>query len=353
MKIAPLLEAARARPRLFEPILVHTGQHYDDRMSGAFFRDLGLPRPDIDLRAGSGTHARQTAKILMAFEPVCQRRKPALVVVVGDVNSTLACGLVAAKLRIPLAHVEAGLRSFDRTMPEEINRIVTDHLSDYLFTPSRDAVDNLHREGIPAGRIHLVGNIMIDTLMRFRKKAVALRAPQLHGLSSSPYGVVTLHRPSNVDDPAHLRGILEALIEISRRIPLIFPMHVRTRRNMGRFGLSVRAGNHPRLRITQPMGYLEFLGLLCSARLVLTDSGGIQEESAILGVPCLTLRENTERSITIRQGTNRLVHPEKSSILKGALEVLDHPLPKPSFPELWDGKTGQRIISILADKLGR
>ncbi|MBI1766324.1 MAG: UDP-N-acetylglucosamine 2-epimerase (non-hydrolyzing) [Acidobacteria bacterium] len=344
MKMAPLLAAIQRRAGAVTQTLVHTGQHYDEAMSASFFRDLGMPAPDINLEIGSGTHAEQTARVMLAFEPVLLEQKPDWVIVVGDVNSTLACALVARKLGIKVAHVEAGLRSFDRDMPEEINRILTDQLSDLLLTPSPDGDANLLREGIAPERIVRVGNVMIDTLLEQVARAQA--SPILRELELAPhtYGVVTLHRPSNVDEPESLRGILAALGEIARELPLVFPAHPRTQARMREFGLAVPAG----IRVIDPLGYLEFLRLWSNAKLVLTDSGGLQEETTALGVPCLTLRESTERPITIEQGTNRLVGCDAEKIKQTAFAVLRGELKLAGrVPELWDGKTAARIVDAL------
>nr|MDQ3804476.1 UDP-N-acetylglucosamine 2-epimerase (non-hydrolyzing) [Acidobacteriota bacterium] len=302
MKVAPVVEAMRRRAAEFAPLVVHTGQHYDERMSDAFFRDLGMPRPDVHLGVGSGSHARQTAAVMERFEPVVLEARPDWVVVVGDVNSTLACALVCAKLLVRVAHVEAGLRSRDRAMPEEINRLVTDQLSDLLLTPSEDADRNLLAEGIPASRIRMVGNVMIDSLFRQLERARASTARADLGVEGKDYAVVTLHRPSNVDEAGTLRGILSALDEVGARLPVVFPVHPRTRQNLASFGLLEQIERRGRLRLVEPLGYLDFLRLYSGARLVLTDSGGIQEETTALGIPCLTLRENTERPVTVELG---------------------------------------------------
>ncbi|PYS27662.1 MAG: UDP-N-acetylglucosamine 2-epimerase (non-hydrolyzing) [Acidobacteria bacterium] len=342
MKIAPIVEEMKKAPDL-EGILVHTGQHYDEGMSDVFFRDLGIPVPDVHLGVGSGTHAEQTARIMVEFEKVCVQQKPGLVVVVGDVNSTMACSIVAAKLRIPVAHVEAGLRSFDRTMPEEINRLVTDALADLLFTTSADADENLKHEGVDAKKIHFVGNVMIDTLLKHRAKAEALRVDK-----PKQYALVTLHRPSNVDDPNVLRPILEALEEISRSIPVIFPIHPRTAKRVSEFGLSLNG-----IRTIDPLGYLEFLNLESTATVVLSDSGGLQEETTILGVPCLTLRHNTERPVTITHGTNLMVGPDKTRILDAFRRVMSGEWKPGGPPELWDGHAAERIVRVIRDISGR
>ena len=342
MKMAPLITALRRRG--LTQTLVHTGQHYDEAMSASFFRELGMPAPDINLEVGSGTHAEQTARVMLAFEPVVIEQKPDWVVVVGDVNSTLACALVARKLGVKVAHVEAGLRSFDRDMPEEINRVLTDQLADLLLTPSADGDANLLREGIPAERITRVGNVMIDTLLQQVERAQTSLI--LHTLELEPqtFGVVTLHRPSNVDEPETLRGLLGALGAIAAELPLIFPAHPRTQARLREFGLALPAG----LRMIDPLGYLDFLKLWSHAKLVLTDSGGLQEETTALGVPCLTLRENTERPITIEEGTNRLVGCDPTRIKQTAFAVLRSELKLAGrVPELWDGRAAERIVDAL------
>ncbi len=342
MKIAPIVEEMKKAPDL-TGLLVHTGQHYDDGMSDVFFRDLGIPVPGVYLGAGSGTHAGQTARIMVEFEKVCLDQKPDLVIVVGDVNSTMACSIVAAKLLINVAHVEAGLRSFDRTMPEEINRLVTDVLAGLLFTTSRDADENLRREGADPAKIHFVGNVMIDTLLKHREKAAALKLEK-----PERYALVTLHRPSNVDDPEVLGPILEALDEISKSMPVIFPIHPRTAKRVRDFGLSMNG-----IQTMEPLGYLEFLNFESSATVVLTDSGGLQEETTILGVPCLTLRHNTERPVTITHGTNILTGPGKSRILDGFRRVTSGGWKPAGPPEYWDGHAAERIIRVIRDIRGR
>ena len=348
MKVAPVVEAMRRRPAEFAPTVVHTGQHYDERMSAAFFRDLGLPEPDTHLGVGSGSHAQQTAAVMQRFEPVVLERGPDWVLVVGDVNSTLACALVCAKLGVRVAHVEAGLRSRDRSMPEEINRLVTDQLSDLLLTPSADADRNLVAEGIPAERIRLVGNVMIDSLFKQLKRAEASRVREELGVAGADYAVVTLHRPSNVDNPAVLRGILSALGEVGRRLPVVFPAHPRTRRNVEEFGVGLPDG----VRVIEPLGYLDFLRLYSGARLVLTDSGGIQEETTALGVPCLTLRENTERPVTVELGTNRVVGTDPARIVAEAEAALatDASGEARRVPPLWDGRAAGRVLDALLER---
>ena len=342
MKVAPVLRELRARPG-FEALLVHTGQHYDSAMSDAFFRDLGIPEPDVNLGVGSGSHAAQTADVLRGIEPVLVDWKPAAVIVVGDVNSTLAATVAAVKLGIPVAHVEAGLRSFDREMPEEINRLLTDSVSRWLFTSEPSGGENLLREGVPAERIHFVGNVMIDSLRANLDRARALDVLEPLGLAAGGYGVLTLHRPSNVDDPEHLARLFAVLEEIHAELPVVFPVHPRTRASIAdRLG-----GRVPRLQTTEPLGYLEFLALLADARLVLTDSGGIQEETTVLGVPCLTLRENTERPVTVSEGTNRIVGNQPDTIRAEARKVLDGNGKRGRIPDRWDGRAAARIIDVL------
>jgi len=352
MKIAPLMAALADAPRPLNTRLVHTGQHYDVAMNQRFFEQLGIPTPDIDLEVGSATHAVQTAEIMRRFEPVVDLEQPAAVLVVGDVNSTLACALVAAKKGVAVIHVEAGLRSFDRTMPEEVNRVLTDQISDLLFTTERHALDNLTREGIDPARVHFVGNVMIDTLLASLKQAVP--AEQTLAVAVEPavflregYGVLTLHRPANVDHPAVLERLLRVFKELSAALPLVFPLHPRTRAKLDQAGLGSLLDT-PRILCLPPLGYLEMLGLLAKARLVLTDSGGIQEETTALGVPCLTLRDNTERPITVTQGTNTLVGADPECIRRTAQEVLATDGKAGRVPELWDGHAATRIATVLA-----
>jgi UDP-N-acetylglucosamine 2-epimerase (non-hydrolysing) len=355
MKVAPLMRAFRSRPARFDVRLVHTGQHYDEAMSDVFFDELEIPRPDIHLGVGSGTHAVQTARIMEAFERVLAEWPPQWVVVVGDVNSTAGCSLVAAKMapRVPVAHVEAGLRSRDRAMPEEINRIVTDALSDLLFTTSADADRNLLAEGVDRRRIHRVGNVMIDTLKRFVRRSDGSDVTRRLGLKP-PYALLTLHRPSNVDDQATFRRILAALERVGRELPILFPAHPRTVKMMETFGLRAVTpdGTAPGVRVMEPLGYLDFLHLQKRAALILTDSGGVQEEATILGVPCLTLRENTERPVTLTHGTNRLVGSDTGLIVREALRALNSRRRRRRPVPLWDGRAATRIAAVF-DRLGR
>ena len=344
MKVAPIFAEMKRRPTEFVPMIVHTGQHYDAAMSDAFFDDLGMPKPDIYLGVGSGSHAVQTAKIMTEFEPVVVREKPDWVLVVGDVNSTIACALVSAKLGVKVAHVEAGLRSRDRSMPEEINRILTDSISDLLFTTSQDADENLGKEGIPAEKIRFVGNVMIDSLLDHLKLAERSTVRGDLAVDDGGYAVVTLHRPSNVDDRAVFSGILDALLAVSERLPVIFPVHPRTRLKIEEFGFADTI-TASKIRLIDPLGYLDFMRLYSGAKIVLTDSGGLQEETTVLGIPCLTLRHNTERPITIEMGTNILVGTDSAKIREAAFEVLDGALltKNTNIPPLWDGKTARRI----------
>lgn len=338
IKMAPVIHELNARD--LSQLFVHTGQHYDSKMSDIFFDQLAMPQPDIYLGVGSGSHAEQTAKIMTAFEKICLEQSVSLVVVAGDVNSTLACALAAAKHNIPVSHVEAGLRSFDRTMPEEINRILTDHLSELLFTTEPSGNENLAREGIDSRRVHYVGNSMIDSLRTHLGRALSTKAWEVYGLTTQEYGVVTLHRPANVDNPVRTTEIARALDEIGRTIPLVFPMHPRTRDK----GRSIWDATH-HINIIEPLGYLEFLGLMAQARVVITDSGGIQEETTALGIPCVTVRENTERPITIHNGTNQLVHARTETIVKTVLSI-DGQV-KSKLPDLWDGNAAIRIVNVL------
>jgi UDP-N-acetylglucosamine 2-epimerase (non-hydrolysing) len=346
IKVAPVMNALKTRKHVVQT-LIHTGQHYDANMSDVFFEQLGIPAPDVNLAVGSGTHARQTAEIMTRFEPVLLERRPDIVLdivlVYGDVNSTVAAALVCAKLGVRIGHVEAGLRSFDRTMPEEINRLVTDQLADMLFTPSEDGDVNLQKEGIPAERIFRVGNVMIDSLV---KLLPAAQRQNQHGFPERPagrYALVTLHRPANVDDGVILKRILQSLLEVSQDLSVIFPAHPRTRKRIADFGLHA-----DRLQIVEPLSYLEFLGMQSRATVVITDSGGIQEETTYLGVPCLTLRENTERPVTVSLGTNVLVGRDPDKLRSELSRVLAGNAKKGTIPPLWDGHAGERIAALLA-----
>ncbi len=348
MKVAPIYAEMKRRSAEFAPKIVHTGQHYDAAMSDAFFDDLGMPKPDIHLGVGSGSHAVQTAKIMTEFEPVVLAEKPDWVLVVGDVNSTIACALVCSKLGIKVAHIEAGLRSRDRSMPEEINRILTDSISDLLFTTSQDADENLKQEGIPAENIVFVGNVMIDSLLEHLKLAEKSNVRQDLGVNDIDYAVVTLHRPSNVDDKPTFSGILDALLAISEKLPIIFPVHPRTKAKLEEFGFAERIASS-NIRLIEPLGYLDFMRLYSGAKLVLTDSGGLQEETTVLTIPCLTLRHNTERPITIEMGTNVLVGTEPEAIKVGAGKALGNDRNSDTkIPPLWDGKAAGRICDALS-----
>jgi len=346
MKIAPLMAALNSRDGL-TPFLVHTGQHYDERMSDLFFRQLSIPHPDVNLGVGGGTHATQTAAVMAAFEPVVLEHKPRAVLVVGDVNSTLACGLVAAKLGVTLIHVEAGLRSFDRSMPEELNRLLTDTASDLLFCTERQAVQNLRHEGVPPHKIHLVGNVMIDTLHANLAQAQASPVLEHLRLTSRQYALLTLHRPANVDDEAVLTRLLDVLYLIQADMPVIFPVHPRTRAPLARGEAARLTQAMPNLRLIEPAGYLDFLKLTAHARVVLTDSGGVQEETTILRVPCLTLRDTTERPVTAELGSNRVVGTEPGRILAAYRQVMSLPPELGQTPPLWDGQAAQRIADVL------
>lgn len=349
MKITPLMAEYKKHDEI-EPLLVHTGQHYDEEMSNLFFRQLEIPEPDINLEVGSASHAVQTAEIMRAFEPVVLDYEPDIVLVVGDVNSTIACGLVAVKLGVKLAHVEAGLRSGDRSMPEEINRILTDSISDLLFCTEQSGVDNLLKEGIAKDKIHLVGHVMIDTLLKNKAKAdksTIIDELKAKGcLDSDGFAVLTLHRPSNVDDPKVFARILDALDVIQADLPIIFPVHPRTRKNLAATGFHKQVEAMPNLHLMDPIGYLDFLKLTSNAKLVLTDSGGVQEETTILKVPCITLRDNTERPVTAELGTNQIAGTQTDRILAAYKKALDNQWEKSQIPPLWDGKAASRIVSI-------
>ena len=348
MKVAPIVAAMKRREQEFTPLVVHTGQHYDAVMSDFFFHDLELPQPDFLLGVGSASHAAQTAAVMERFEQVVLTEKPDWVIVVGDVNSTLACALVCAKLGVKVAHVEAGLRSRDRRMPEEINRLLTDQIADLLFTPSEDADRNLLIEGIPLERIRLVGNVMIDSLLRYLPLASKSTIKEREGLADKDYAVLTLHRPSNVDNRESFGSILEALDEIGKRLPVIFPVHPRTKKTIAQLGLDRRVEKTKGLRLIDPLGYLDFLNLFSGARLVLSDSGGIQEETSVLGVPCLTLRENTERPITVSMGTNTVVGTDPGRIIDAAFSALNRFWKEPAVIPFWDGHAAERVVDELA-----
>jgi len=356
MKIAPLMREMRNHSDM-DALLVHTGQHYDVKMAGQFFEDLQIPLPDVSLDVGSGSHAVQTAEVMKRLEPIVERNRPDVVVVVGDVNSTMAAALTSVKLHVPVAHVEAGLRSGDRSMPEEINRIVTDAVSDYLFVTEESGRRNLLAEGVPEKKIFFVGNVMIDSLEASRRLWTNSTMVNRLKLSNVSYAVATLHRPSNVDDVKVLKGLIDTLLEISRRLPIIFPIHPRTKKaleSIGSFGSELYFGPPPTpsrgVHCMDPVGYLDFMSLVAHARLVLTDSGGIQEETTVLGIPCLTLRENTERPITVTHGTNRVIGAVPSRILAEAMKALEGTRAPLVTPPLWDGHASERIVHVLRDQ---
>ncbi|HUP41800.1 MAG TPA: UDP-N-acetylglucosamine 2-epimerase (non-hydrolyzing) [Thermoanaerobaculia bacterium] len=356
VKLGPLMRELR-RHDAIRPLLVHTGQHYDHRMSGVFFRDLALPAPDVHLEVGSGSHAVQTARVMERMETALLEHLPDLVLLVGDVNSTVAAALTAVKLGIPVAHVEAGLRSFDREMPEEVNRVLTDAISDLLFATEPSAVENLRREGIADGKVHFVGNVMVDALLASLPEISRSNALERFGLRSRGYAVLTLHRPDNVEDPEAARRIVAAVAELARRLPVVFPVHPRTRARFEAIGLWAELEDAPGILPTGPLGYLDFLRLVQEAALVLTDSGGLQEESTVLGVPCVTLRESTERPVTVAEGTNRLAGRDPRRILAAADEALGagrEARREPArVPELWDGRAAERIVEVLLAEAGR
>jgi UDP-N-acetylglucosamine 2-epimerase (non-hydrolysing) len=348
MKIAPIMREMEKCDSI-DPILLHTGQHYDEKMSKLFFDDLRMPEPDIYLNVGSGSHAQQTAKVMVEFEKVLHEYKPDLVLVVGDVNSTLACSVVSTKMHIPVAHVEAGLRSYDRDMPEEINRIVTDSISDYLFTTCADADENLLKEGVSKDKVFFVGNVMIDTLRSFESQ---FRDLDFHKDFGESYALLTLHRPSNVDDKENFSRILKALEVIQEKIKIVFPIHPRTRKNIEALGLKNKVDNMNNLNLIDPLGYLEFMSSMANASIVLSDSGGIQEETTVLGIPCLTLRENTERPITITEGTNILVGIDSEKIIDESLKIIEGKEKESRIPDLWDGNAAVRIVRIIKKEYG-
>jgi len=349
MKIAPLWRELKKFPSLFSSYIIHTGQHYDYEMSHIFFKNLGLPRPHFYLGVGSASHTKQTAKIMVRFEKVVCQQMPDIVVVVGDVNSTLACSLVSAKLKVPLAHVEAGLRSFDREMPEEINRVVSDALSDYLFTTCEDANQNLRKEGIPQGKIFFVGNVMIDSLLSLKREAQRRNTWKSFGLKKKGYALLTLHRPENVDKKEVFVNILEAFKEVGNYIPIIFPIHPRAAKQVRKFKLGKYFSSQSNSGIfrVKPLGYIDFLNLMCNSKLMLTDSGGIQEETTVLNIPCLTLRKNTERPVTVKQGTNIVVGADPRRIVRETTRIINGKEKKGRIPPLWEGKAAQRIVKVL------
>jgi UDP-N-acetylglucosamine 2-epimerase (non-hydrolysing) len=349
IKIAPLYRAFQDKANRFEHLICHTGQHFDKNMSKIFFEELQIPEPDFNLGVGSGSHADQTARIMIEFEKVLLKEKPGLILVPGDVNSTLACSVVASKMGIPVGHVEAGLRSFDRTMPEEINRIVTDVLSDYLFVSEKSGLINLEKEGIPDGKVHFVGNIMIDSLVHFLPSIE--RSDILNKLRLVPgeYTLMTFHRPRNVDDRDSLAELVDMLNRLAGKSRLVFPVHPRTRKNLEQHNLLTKMDHE--ILLLDPIGYIDFLALTRSAKLVITDSGGIQEESTYLGVQCITVRDNTERPVTVTEGTNQLIGTDLKKVEKAAGEVLEGKIKKGKIPELWDGRTAERIVKILAENL--
>jgi len=352
MKIAPIHRLMQNSEKI-DPVLLHTGQHYDQKMSKIFFNDLEMPEPQIYLGVGSGSHAEQTGKVMMELEKIVMQLKPDLVLVVGDVNSTLAASLVATKLHIPVAHVEAGLRSFDRNMPEEINRIVTDSVADLLFVTEKSGETNLLNEGVVQNKIYFVGNVMIDSLFYFLEKAKQSKILEQLDLVEQPYSLVTLHRPSNVDSQQSFANILNAFEKIEKKIPIIFPIHPRTKKMIEQLGFGEKIKRMQNLRMTDPLGYLDFLNLMKNAAFLLTDSGGIQEETTVLGMPCITMRENTERPITVELGTNVIVGMNTEKIISESLKVLSGKFKKGQIPPFWDGKAAERIVEIIGNNLTR
>lgn len=351
MKVAPIHRAFQAYSSTVEHLIVHTGQHYDATMSDAFFQDLDMPQPAVFLGIGSGSHAVQTAKVMVEFEKVCEELKPDFIIVVGDVNSTIGCSLVSVKMGIPTAHVEAGLRSFDRTMPEEINRIATDSICDYWFVTEQSGLDELQKQGTPSDKVFFVGNTMIDSLHYALPKAKQSSILSDLGLQQKGYALITMHRPSNVDEPKQLSDLLQMLAELTKTHDIVFPVHPRTRKNIENFGLSEIVLNHPRLKLIEPQGYISFLSLMMNADFVMTDSGGIQEETTALGIPCLTIRTTTERPITTTLGTNILIQPEPDAIRKALSDIISQPRKQGQIPPLWDGKTSDRIAKIISEIL--
>jgi UDP-N-acetylglucosamine 2-epimerase (non-hydrolysing) len=350
MKIAPIQREMKKYPKL-QPLLIHTGQHYDEKMSRLFFDDLELPQPDVYLGVGSGTHAQQTARIMVEFEKVIEQEKPDLVLVVGDVNSTMACSIVASKMGVKIGHVEAGLRSFDRTMPEEINRLVTDALADFLFVTEKSGSENLQREGIAAEKIYFTGNVMIDSLVYFMQKAQQSDILKRMNLNGYPYALITLHRPNNVDIKENFEKLLDAFAVIQKELKIVFPIHPRSLKMVHSFGLGGRIESMKNLLMIDPVGYLDFMQLMRQAKLVLTDSGGIQEETTYLGVPCLTMRDNTERPVTVNVGTNIIVGSDTQCIIKESTKIIHHETKSGKIPDLWDGHAAERIVKIVADSI--
>ncbi len=355
MKIAPLYRELKKHADRYNPLIIHTGQHYDEKMSKLFFTDLGMPEPSAYLQVGSGSHGQQTARIIERYEEhILNNAAPDMVIVAGDVNSTIACALVAKKLHIPVAHLEAGLRSFDERMPEEINRVLTDRISDILLTPSLDGNEHLRTEGVPDEKVFFVGNIMIDSLIEHAEKAKqSCILEELNIPTTEPYILITLHRPSNVDEANGLSMLLDSFKEIGRSIKLVFPMHPRTRKNITRLGLDDALASIPNLIVTEPIGYLDFIKLQMHAKLILTDSGGIQEESTHFGIPCLTLRENTERPITITEGTNKLVELSSAAIIYETQQILQGKQKQGKQPKYWDGHTAERVVQVLDTWFGQ